>query len=256
MKKLQIGAQLFTVRDFMQTPEAVRETFRKIRETGFDTVQVSGIGPIQPEQLRDYAQENQLHICLTHIPYERLDQDLDRVIAEHKVYGCEIIGLGAMPSEFRGSQEGFEQFILWAKRVTQKVREAGLDFSYHHHRFEFERFANGRLGIDMLIEEVPEMLLTLDTYWVQAGGANPVDYIQKTAGRVHVLHLKDMRIVQDEQQFAEIGEGNIDFSAVFAAAEKCGTRIAVIEQDQCYGRSPFDSLQHSLRYIQHSYLNI
>lgn len=81
----------------------------------------------------------------------------------------------------------------------------------------------------------------LDTYWIVAGGANPVDYIRKYPGRNQVIHYKDMVIVEDQQEMTECGCGNIDFSAITPVCEEMGVLHAVIEQDICK-RDPFESL--------------
>ncbi len=256
MAKLEIGAQLFTLRELMKTPEEIHEGFKKVRDIGFKVAQVSGLGPIEPERLRDISEETGVKICITHTPYNRIKDDLDNVIKEHRIFGCDVIGLGAMPRDYwEGGLESYRKFVKEANEITKKVKAAGMDFSYHNHRFEFEKLEDGRLGIDVLLEDIPDMCFTLDTYWVQAGGASPVEYIKKTAGRVKVLHLKDMRIRNNEQLFAEIGEGNINFLPIYAAAVEAGTKIAVIEQDNCYGRNPFDSLKLSLENITRDYLS-
>ena len=51
------------------------------------------------------------------------------------------------------------------------------------------------------------------------GGANPVDYINKFAGRIPCIHLKDQIF---DGKMAVIGDGNINFEAVIQAAEAAG----------------------------------
>ena len=88
----------------------------------------------------------------------------------------------------------------------------------------------------------------LDTYWIQAGGADPVEWIRKVEGRMEVIHLKDMAILDNEQVFAEIGEGNLDWPRIFQACRDIGVKWYAVEQDSCL-RDPFESLAISFRYI-------
>lgn len=51
-------------------------------------------------------------------------------------------------------------------------------------------------------------------------------------------------------KMAVVGEGNVDFDAVFTAAEASGTKYMLVEQDDCYGENPFDCLERSYRYLK------
>ena len=88
----------------------------------------------------------------------------------------------------------------------------------------------------------------LDTYWVQFGGCDPAAYVRKLAGRVPLVHVKDMTAGAD-RAFAEVGEGILDFKSIFAEAEKAGTEWYIVEQDSC-ARPPIESVAISLRNLK------
>lgn len=90
--------------------------------------------------------------------------------------------------------------------------------------------------------------MELDTYWVKRGGEDPVEYIRKLENRLPLLHIKDMES-GEEQFFAEIGDGILDFPAIAQAAEASGTKWLVVEQDLCR-RPPFESLAISYRNLK------
>ena len=94
---ITIGAQLFTLRTFMQNECDIRRSLKKVAEIGYKTVQISAIGPIDPHVLRDICDENGLKIVLTHNPEARILGDTDALIKEHDILGCDYIGIGAMP---------------------------------------------------------------------------------------------------------------------------------------------------------------
>jgi sugar phosphate isomerase/epimerase len=125
------------------------------------------------------------------------------------------------------------------------LHDAGLTFSYHNHSFEFVRFGK-RTGLDLLYEESDPRYLQaeLDTYWIQHGGGDPADWVRKMKGRMPVVHLKDMVIVDGEPTMAEIGEGNLNWPAILAACAEAGVEWYAIEQDICR-RDPFESLKIS-----------
>ena len=140
-----LAAQLYTVREYMKTPEDIRISLKKVRDIGYTSVQVSGIGPIDPKELKAVTDELGLTICATHIPYVRFKEDLENVIKEHQLYNCRYVGIGSMPPEFRNG-EGFYRFAKEFDKIGAELKKNGLQFVYHNHRFEFEKF-NGKLGM-------------------------------------------------------------------------------------------------------------
>lgn len=246
---IKVGAQLYTLRNFMQTPEGIEQTLMRVKKMGFDVVQLSGHGKIDPQRLADIVKSLDLDVCVTHTPYDRLVNDLDNVIAEHRLLGCDAIGLGSMPEQFRTSADGAKAFLASMIPVAEKLAAEGMRFGYHNHNFEFEKF-DGRRVIDMLIEDAPKVFgFVLDTYWIQAGGGDPAAFVRKVAGRMKVIHFKDMAIYGGKQEFAPVGEGNIDFVPIIAAMRETGVEYVVIEQDECRS-DPFDCLAVSKKNIE------
>ena len=124
---------------------------------------------------------------------------------------------------------------------------------YHNHNFEWERLSTGRTMMDVLLDSMPEGLMgvTLDTYWVQAAGADICAWIEKLQDRIPCVHLKDMAVKGFEQRMAAVGEGNIDFAKILVLLKKLGkTKHILVEQDNCYGDSPFACLKRSYDYVK------
>lgn len=249
MRVDQIAAQLYTVREFCKTAEEFEKTLKAIKELGYSAVQVSGVGPIAPEIIKEITERLELTICATHISYERLTTDLEAIIQEHLSWNCKYVGIGALPESFRTSKEGYIAFAEQFNEISDKLASAGLQFVYHNHHFEFTKY-DGITGMDLLLQTSnPSFGFELDMYWVQAGGANPVDWINKVQGKMQVIHLKDMAIVNNNAVFAEIGEGNLNWFAILEASRNTGVEWYVVEQDTCL-RDPFESLAMSFNYLQ------
>jgi sugar phosphate isomerase/epimerase len=248
---MKIAAQLYNTRDYCKTPQDIEATLRRIKTIGFDVIQISGFGPCDPDLLAGWVKELGLEVCLTHSPWPRIADptELKKLIAEHKKLGCPIIGLGARPGDtYPNSYEGWTRFIKKANEVAKQIKGEGLSFSYHNHDFEFEKW-NGVTAMDRLIEETPDMLFTLDTFWVQAGGANPLTYIKKLQGRIKVIHFKDFKIKNRTRAFAEIGQGNLEWDEIIPLAKSIGVECAAIEQDADWQEDPFRSLAMSREFL-------
>ncbi|OUS74921.1 xylose isomerase [Paenibacillus sp. MY03] len=250
MKKSMIAAQLYTLREFCKDEAGLRESLRKVKEIGYEAVQVSGVGPIAPEIVKAIADEYGLTICATHVGYDALTTDLEATIEKHKLWNCQYVGLGSIPETFRNSGgAGYAEFAGIASDIGRKLKEHGLQFIYHNHHFEYTNY-DGRTGMAILQGDSDKdaVHFELDMYWVQAGGASPVEAVREVDGRMRVVHLKDMAIVDNKQVFAEIGEGNMNFPAIIDACREIGVEWYVVEQDVCL-RDPFESLAISYRYL-------
>lgn len=248
---MKIAAQLYTLREYTKTPEDIEKTMKKVKEIGYDAVQVSGMGPIDPQDLKAIVDREGLDICATHIGFDRMQNDLEAVINEHKLWNCKYVGVGSMPNEYRENREGFVKFAKEASEIARKLKENDLQFIYHNHNFEFVKFDN-MTGMDILFEESdPEAFdFEIDTYWIQAGGADPIQWITRMAGRMDVIHFKDMVMDNNREQImSEIGEGNLNWDGIIKACEDIGVEWACIEQDVCQ-RNPFDSLEISLKNLK------
>ena len=247
---MNIAAQLYTLRDFLQTLEDIGQALKKVKKIGYQAVQASGVGPVDPFVFRQLADDAGVRICATHVSYDRLKNDVKAVIQEHKAWDCRYVGLGCMPEQFRGNREGYLAFAKEFNEISKEIFDQGLKFIYHNHNFEFEKF-DGITGLELLLSNTdPETFgFELDTYWVQAGGANPVEWIEKVQGRMEVVHFKDMAVKGFNQLFAEIGEGNLNWPAIINACRETGVQWYAVEQDKCL-RDPFESLQMSFDFLR------
>ena len=88
---------LFTVRDFIKTPAAMAQTFKKVKAIGYDHVELGELGPIDPKELKKMVDAEGLSICSTHEELPRLQDELNAVIEEHHIWECKNIVIGALP---------------------------------------------------------------------------------------------------------------------------------------------------------------
>ena len=96
-----------------------------------------------------------------------------------------------------------------------------------------------------------ELAFTLDTYWVHWGGGEVMDWIDRLAGRIPRVHLKDMVADgQKEQHMEAAGSGNLPWQKILPALEQAGVRYALVEHDNCYGEDPFACLEKSYRFLR------
>ncbi|MEM6560875.1 MAG: sugar phosphate isomerase/epimerase [Planctomycetota bacterium] len=248
MPDTQLAVQLYTLRDYTKTAADFDATCKKIADQGWSAVQVSAIGPIDPAEVKKILDAHGLHCCATH---ERVHVDPDAIIEKQKILGCDFTAIGGFfpdAGDFTAAKWG--EFIDMYNGVVDRYADAGIKIGYHNHSHEWAKFDEGldtKRPVDLLVEKLDSRVcFEWDTYWVAHGGGCPATWLSDHAGRVPVIHVKDMGIKPDRTQYMmEVGAGNLDWPGILEAAKAAGVQWYVVEQDTCY-RDPFDSLATSL----------
>lgn len=247
---MKIGVQFYTIRDHCRTLPELDESLKRVADMGYRHVQLSGVCPYEADWMAERLRAYGLHAQITHFSYERIVGDVEGTIAFHDIMSCPYIGIGSNP---RGiTPEGLEQMVGEIGPVLGRIRESGHKFMYHNHHMELARF-EGRTFLELLCETfTPEECgVTLDTYWVQAGGGDPAWWLRRLKGRVDCVHLKDMVYSPEDGgvRMAVVGEGNMNYPEILKACEDAQVAYGFVEQDNCYGEDPFACLKRSYDYL-------
>ena len=249
---MEIGAQFYTLRDHCTNLEDFALSLKKVADIGYRFVQISGVCEYSPEWLDAELKKNGLKCVLTHYSADEIKNHPDEVAKRHAIFGCKYIGLGCMPNGIV-TEESTRTFINEYKPSAQILKENGAQLFYHNHDMEFQKTADGKWILEKIVEgfEPSELQFTLDTYWVQAGGGDPVWWINELKGRTPCVHFKDMGYKRMEA----VGQGNMNFDAIIKATVDAGVDYALVEQDNCNGKDPFECLATSYKYLKAQGLN-
>lgn len=237
----------------MKKPYDVPAVLKSVKEMGAETVQVSGMCKMDAKILKLIIDDLNVHICCTHSPFERIQNDLDKLAKEHLTYGAKIIGIGMMPTKYRKNNfKLLPEFIKILNETAEKLKKYNMKIAYHNHAFEFKR-VNGKCVYDILIENTSkEVEFIVDTYWLRFAKVSIIEYLEKLTGRVSILHLKDYKKKMGLPFMCEVGGGELSFMDILATAERIGVKYAVIEQD--FSLRPYKALEKSMKYLQENYL--
>jgi sugar phosphate isomerase/epimerase len=253
MKIQQVAAQLFTVRNHIKTPADIAVSMRKVREIGYEAVQVSGMGPIEEGELMKILDGEGLTCCATHESTQRILEKPEEIVdrlAKLKCIYTAVPSPGGMPLD---TLEDVRKYIGAMDKAGKVLADAGMVLTYHNHHMEFKKI-NGKTILDMIYEGTnPKHLQSeIDTHWVQAGGGEPTAWCAKLAGRLPLLHMKDYGLAPDNSRvFAEIGQGNLHWKSIIQASEKGGCKWFIVEQDGNWRNDdPFESLRISFDFIK------
>ncbi len=250
-----IGAQLFTVRNFCKTTEDLAETLKKVADIGYTNVQLSGICDYEGEWMAEQLKKNGLGAAITHTPMDKIVGDTQALIAKHKVMGTPYIGLGSIPNFKKNgvTEAELEAHMEAITPAVKAISAAGLKYMYHNHNHEFVRYGDGKNVIERMCDRftAEEYGITLDTYWVVAGGGDPCVWLKNLRGRVNCVHFKDMVYsgADSAVRMAPIGWGNMNYPAILQACVDSDVEYGYVEQDNCYDEDPFLCLKKSYDYL-------
>ena len=252
------------------------ETLRKVSTIGYNAVEISQI-PMTPENVAELERsrtELGMDVAALSVALEKpegrpgdsLRDDFDKIVEDAKKLDSTLLRIGMLPFPAMKSIDAVIDFAKEANGYAERLQEHGISLYYHNHHIEFAKF-DGKYMLDIIAGNSPAMGLEIDVHWVQRGGLDPVRTLQKYAGRTAMVHLKDYRIgsmpeaafgmlgsgdfagfmqaFKDVVQFAEVGEGNLDFPSIIPAAQAAGAKYLLVEQDDLYGRTVWDALQTS-----------
>ncbi len=253
--KIRKGVQGYTVRDYTKTLEGYKDSMKKIAEIGYDSVQ-TGTSLMSREEHKAFLKDLGLKMESVGGNYEDMVNDPAKVkeaIDNAHFYDTPYVSVGTLPIPMRESVEGYKEYAAGINKIGAQMKKEGVKLIYHPHALEFFSFGGGKNGFDLLFDETdPEAFwYCLDTHWLQSGGKNPPDYIRKVKGRMKIMHFKDYKIIGGAsyieeviKDFAEVGEGNLNWPAIIEAAREIGIEAVIVEQDKCT-RDPFDCLKTS-----------
>ena len=224
-----IGLQLYTVRDLMQ--KDVQGTLRQVAGVGYREVEFAGLFDKKATTVAKWLKENQLTSPSSHIPIDRLRNNIQGVVDECRTLGNSIIVCPYLDEKERGkTANDWGKLAAEFNKFGDQVKRAGMQFAYHNHDFEFAKLPSGEMGYDILCKECDpkNVKLELDLYWITKGGQDPLAYFAKYPGRFPCVHVKDMT---GSGQITNVGEGRIDWTRIFAKRREAGIEHFFVERD-------------------------
>ncbi|TCQ00896.1 MULTISPECIES: sugar phosphate isomerase/epimerase [Sphingomonas] len=225
-----IGLQLYTIRDiFSKDPVG---TLGQVARIGYREVEFGGGGydGMDHAMLRRTMDKLGLTAPSVHIGYDALLKQFDQSVTMAKTLGATTVVLPYMTDEHR-NEAGWAAALPNFNRFATDLKKAGLGFAYHNHDFEFTTKPGGVSLYERLLKETDPALvkLELDLYWALHAGENLTTLIERLSTRLYAYHVKDMR---PDRSMTAVGQGTVDFGALFKLKGSAGVRHFYVENDQ------------------------
>lgn len=250
MSKPQIGIQLYSVRD--RSEKDFLGTIREIADIGYKNVEFAGYFGFSAREVRQTLEDAALkapsaHVNLTVDEPDAIWDNLKEQVEYALELGVKRFIVPWYPLGDNPTMDAVAKMADTLQRAAGIVTTAGMDFGYHNHDFELKSL-EGKLIIDHLLERVPAglMFAEFDLGWVKVAGQDPVQYVNKYAGRLPLVHAKDFKT---DGVDTEIGRGTVDWDAALAACEAAGVEYVIIEQEH-YEVSSLESARLNYQWFE------
>ncbi|MDD4796483.1 MAG: sugar phosphate isomerase/epimerase [Eubacteriales bacterium] len=252
--KTKIGLQMYTMREHMG-PDQLETTLKRIKEIGYDCVQMGAPRHMSAVDFKAMLDDIGLTTCTVGGGLDTLLADPGRIMKEGEILGTRDVFAPTVSTEMRSTAAGYQAFSKLLNLAGEAFKPHGFRLHYHSHAYEWLRFANGKTGMQILMEESdPEAVYFMhDTHWLHAGGVNVAKTIAASQGRMTQVHFKDYNVDAEltsdigkvNKLFAEVGTGNLDWEDILGACRANEIEYYVVEQD--YSKMDiFDSIKVSL----------
>ncbi len=279
MKKLNVGLQLYSVRNAMAAD--FEGTLKAVSEMGYEYVEFAGYFGKSADEIKALLDKYSLKCVSVHHGmdnfYEFITENTEENIKFLKTIGVKYYILAWYDVNLLAGSSKWAETLAKMREVADILAKHGLVFGYHNHDFEF-RTVDGKYIHDHIFDSIDEdkIVPELDTCWVRYAGLDPAEKIRQFRGRVNVVHLKDFvcskfgggpvyELIGDDGEnkdapkeknffeFRPVGYGVQDFKTILDACCESGCEYVIVEQDQTYELPELTAVKNSRDYLKNTF---
>jgi sugar phosphate isomerase/epimerase len=245
MRQDQIAIQLYSVRQAMAADP--HGTLRKVAAMGYRAVEPLLYVGDEARAIRATLDELGLVARSAHVPLAEAEARFDVVADGLLAMGCDYIVAPWIVEADRGvAQAG--QLASRLNTIGAQARDRGLRLAYHNHDFEFAREEGDTMWELLAAQTDPDLVrFELDIYWASVAGFDPAELLERYAGRIPLVHVKE-RAAGEPPRFGIIGEGVFDWGRILGAAERAGAEWYIVEHDS--PADPLPDMERGLRGLE------
>ena len=233
----EYGLQLYSLRNQFKTD--IEGTLKVISEWGITTIEGGDTYGMEEAEFRKLLDRYNLEMVSIGVDYNDLKKDLSALAEKADRYGAQYLMCPWIPHKgddftLEDTQNAIELF----NKAGKFFKERGLTFTYHMHGYEFRPHGDGTL-FDLMAQQATDFDFEMDVYWVQHGGGDPLELLNKYPDKFKLFHLKDMAkgLVgndtghEDVETNVTLGSGQIDIAAVVKRAKELDIEYFFIEDE-------------------------
>ena len=265
------GIQLYMVSSDLTNDPA--GTLAKIAAMGYKEVETAGFANLTAAQFRKLVQDAGLRCPSAHLQFGF--EPVGKLLDDGKALGVQFVVSSVLPPQPISTTidaqvlkllnsltlDDFKHIAALANKIGEQAKQAGMQYAYHNHNFEFRDQGGGHTGYDVLLHETDPDLVKFeaDCGWMTTAGLDPITFFDRYPNRYRMIHVKDFTPstktsttlgLGPDQAATELGRGHIDYKPILAAAKKAGVEHYFVEQDPpVVGMTPLQAAKVDQDYL-------
>jgi sugar phosphate isomerase/epimerase len=226
--------QLYSSRNF----PPLKATLEMLKRLGYASVEGYGAlyaDPEKVEELKQHLGASGLTMPTAHFSLDMIEKEPAKVVEIARSLGIGTVYCPYLLPEHRPTTGAdWAAFGRRLQAAGAPLRDAGLGFGWHNHAFEFEKTSDGAIPQAAIFDGGPDLEWEADLAWVIKGGADPLAWIGSHGSRITSVHVKDIAPAgenADEDGWADVGHGTVDWPGLFRALRGTPARNFIMEHD-------------------------
>jgi sugar phosphate isomerase/epimerase len=258
-KVKDIGIQVYTLRDLMA--KDLVGTLQKVAEIGYKNIELFGYGEGKYfgksiAEMRKITDDLGLKVVSAHYlsgqgsnAWGTPVNQWEKAVEDAVKMGQKYMTVAFLLPDERKSLNDYKKVSDILNKAGEITAKYGITMAYHNHDFEFIPL-EGQVPMDVLLKNTQADLVKfeLDIYWIKKAGLDPIQFFKQNKGRVPLWHVKDME--KESGDFAPVGDGVIDWMAIFKEEKTAGLTHFFVEQDNHKYGTPLENIEKSLKWLR------
>lgn len=254
-----------------QCPAQLSEIMGHLKECGFDGIELFGMFGLSSEEMLAYCRKYHLEIVCDHIHYDEFSADTEGCIRARTALGARYLTIDNIPNDLLPGTERFGEAVEEIHRISRVCKDYGVQLLYHNHGYDLIQKVEGVPMLDLILDATDPELLKFqpDLGWLELGGGNAAEYLEKYRDRCPVIHLKDYFstaplllespfLLGDKRggpeyhyfEFRPSGYGVMNFPQLMPKVLACNPDWITTDHDMSYERDTYQDMAMSLTYVK------
>lgn len=248
MSRIPIALQLYSIRD--DCAKDLPGTLEAVAKMGYEGVEFAGFYDRSAREMKKLIDDLGLKVAGSHTAIHLLQGDeLQRTIEYNQELGNNYLIVPILPQEMWTSRDACLKTAEVFNEIAEELRPHGMYTGFHNHKEEVQPFPgeDATPFVTLFDATNDDVVVQIDVGHALRGGGDPVALIEKYAGRVKTVHVKEF---DPEDETTLVGEGIVPWNDVFKACETVGgTKWYIVEHER-YSIPPLESVEACLRNLK------
>jgi sugar phosphate isomerase/epimerase len=229
-----LSIQLYTLRSLGELDRVLDV----VKQAGYGHVETVGSHLDEAEHVRAKLDARELKVSSSHVGLAALRERPDAVVEACRRLGFNQLFMPAVPPEHRRSQSPFWRALgRELGEIAKRMRDEGIALGYHNHHWELEPKEGAKTALELLFEasQGSPLAWQVDVAWLVRAGEDPKQWMERYRDRVISAHVKDIAPPgqnEDQDGWADVGAGVLDWRDLWQAARAAGAKWMVVEHDK------------------------